>query len=229
MKRSADHSAMIAAVYGALAESGPDDRALLTSFTRLAQTVFSAAASSILLLDQSSAELVFEAVSGEGEEFLIGTRFPAGRGIAGWVLATGEPMTVDDLAHSNLFARDIAENTGYVPDCIMAVPVACRDDVIGVLQVLDPRRHPGSRPGMADLDLLMLIAAQAGLSLHSLITGRTAQHALVAEGAEYEQLASLVGLLAAMRPEHRAAGLRLVDSLHGLVMSLVSAEESAGR
>jgi GAF domain-containing protein len=227
MNRSPDHSAMIAAVYDALSGPGPDDRALLTSFTMLARTVFSAAASSILLLDQSSSDLVFEAVSGEGEEFLVGSRFPAHRGIAGWVLATGEPMAVDDLADSKLFARDIAENTGYVPECIMAVPVTYRHDTIGVLQVLDPRLRLGS--SLADLDLLMMIAAQAGLSLHSLITGRTAQRALVADGAEYERLASLVGLLTTMRPEHRAAGLRLVDSLHGLVMSLVSSEESASR
>jgi GAF domain-containing protein len=227
MERSAHHSAMIAAVYGALAGPGPDDRALLTSFTRLAQAVFSAAASSILLLDQSSSDLIFEAVSGEGEESLVGTRFPAGRGIAGWVLATGEPVAVDDLADSELFARDIAESTGYVPDCIMAVPVAHHSDIIGVLQVLGPRLRLGSGPSMADLDLLMMIAAQVGLSLHSLITGRTAQRALVADGADYEQLASLVGLLTTMRPEHRAAGLRLIDSLHGLVVSLVSAGESA--
>jgi hypothetical protein len=37
-------------------------------------------ASSILLLDEETEELVFEAVVGEGEDTLLGTRFPAGTG-----------------------------------------------------------------------------------------------------------------------------------------------------
>ena len=37
-------------------------------------------------------ELVFEAVVGEGEDTLLGMRFPAEHGIAGWVLATRTPL-----------------------------------------------------------------------------------------------------------------------------------------
>jgi GAF domain-containing protein len=220
MEQSLDHMAMVAAVSAALADPGPDDHALLTSIVRMTRSIFGAAASSILLLDQPTSELVFEAVSGEGEGFLVGTRFPAGRGIAGWVVATGEPMAADDLADSLLFARDLAENTGYVPNSIMAVPVVYRRDTLGVLQVLDPQ--PRSRSSIADLDLLMMVAAQAGLSLHSLIRSRAAHEALATAGAEFERLAVLVRLLTNMQPAQRATGLRLVDSLHELLAGLVS-------
>ncbi len=220
MEQSLDHMAMVAAVSAALADPGPDDHALLISIVRMTRSIFGAAASSILLLDQPTSELVFEAVSGEGEGFLVGTRFPADRGIAGWVLATGEPMAVDDLAGNLLFARDLAESTGYVPNSIMAVPVVSRSDVLGVLQVLDPQ--PRSRSSIADLDLLMMVAAQAGLSLHSLIRSRAAHEALATAGAEFERLAVLVRLLSNMKPAQRATGLRLVDSLHELLASVVS-------
>ena len=217
---ASEPTAMVAAISGALADWGQDDRALLASIVNVARSIFGAAASSIFLLDALSAELVFEAVSGEGEDFLVGTRFPADRGIAGWVAATGEPLTVDDLTDSSLFDRDFAESTRYVPNAIMAAPVLHGTDVLGVLQVLDPQ--PQSRSSIADLDLLMLFAGQAGLSLRGLTRSRTARAALQSSGAEFERLASMVRLLAAMPEERRATGLKLVDSLQEVLTGLSS-------
>src|SRR5579859_5150460 len=131
---------MTEAVRGALADPGPEAAGMLTSTVRAARAVFAAAASSILLLDEHSKELVFEAVSGEGEEFLVGTRLPADLGLAGWTLVSGEPMAVDDLAENRVFARDVAQSTGYLPKSLMVVPLLDDGEVLGVLEVLDPRR-----------------------------------------------------------------------------------------
>ncbi|KIF07102.1 histidine kinase [Streptomyces sp. RSD-27] len=139
---------------------------LLRSVVDTARAIFGAQASSILLLDAD--ELVFEAVSGQGQEFLVGRRFPAGRGIAGWVAASGEPMVVDDLHDSASFDRDIAESTGYVPNALMAAPLVRGDRVLGVLEVLDP--SPQARSGLPELDLLGLFARQAAVALHVLTT-----------------------------------------------------------
>jgi len=220
MTRASEPTALVAAISGALADWGQDDRALLGSIVNVARSIFGAAASSIFLLDQGAAELVFEAVSGEGEDFLVGTRFPADRGIAGWVAATGEPLTVDDLAASTLFARDLAEGTRYVPSSIMAAPVLHGAEVLGVLQVLDP--HPQSRSSIADLDLLMMFAGQAGFSLRGLTRSRTAQEALRGAGAEFERLAEMVRLLAQMPADRRATGLKLVDSLQEVLSGLAA-------
>ena len=222
MSQRLDHLAMTAAVSGALADPGPDAASLLTSTVRMARAVFGAAACSILLLDRQTKELVFEAVSGEGEGFLVGTRFPAERGLAGWTLVSGEPMTVDDVADSQVFARDVAESTGYVPTSMMVAPLMDGGEVVGVLEVLDPRPRSGS--GMADLDLLLLIADQVGPGLHSLTRGRTAREALAAGGAEFEPLVALVTLLETGRPEQRGAVLRLFGSLNEVVSGLIYAE-----
>nr|WP_078630598.1 GAF domain-containing protein [Streptomyces roseochromogenus] len=210
---------MVAAISAALADPGPDDRELLDSVVRVARSIFGATASSVFLFDRDSDELVFEAVSGEGEEFLVGTRFPAHRGIAGWVADTGEPMSVDDLSASALFAQDLAERTRYVPDSIMAAPVVHRDEVLGVIQVLDP--HPQSRSSIADLDLLAAFAGQAGLALHGLVRSRAARRALALRGAQFERLAGIVQVLAELPAEQRATGLRLVDSLHDVLAGMV--------
>jgi FOG: GAF domain len=138
-------------------------RALLQSVVEVARAIFAAAASSVFLLDEQNGELVFQAVAGEGEEFLVGTRFPANRGIAGWVANSGQAMIVDDLARMPNFARDLAESTRYVPSALMAAPLMSELRVLGVLEVLDPA--PQSRSDLGDLDLLSLFAHQAAIAL----------------------------------------------------------------
>ena len=80
MTERADLRAAVAA--GVL---GSDEklRALFGAIVEVARSIFGARASSILLLDVETEELVFEAVVGEGEDKLVGMRIPAGTGIAG--------------------------------------------------------------------------------------------------------------------------------------------------
>ncbi|HBF81100.1 MAG TPA: GAF domain-containing protein [Streptomyces sp.] len=141
-------------------------RELLQSVVDVARAIFGAAASSVFLLDEEADELVFQAVSGEGEEFLVGRRFPAGRGIAGWVVTSGEPMVVDDLSSDTSFDRALARSTAYVPDAIMAAPLISDSRVLGVLEVLDP--SPQARSGVRELDLLAMFARQAAAALRVL-------------------------------------------------------------
>ncbi|GGY95946.1 GAF domain-containing protein [Streptomyces nitrosporeus] len=147
----------------ALAPADVARRELLQSVVDVARAIFGAAASSVCLLDEEAGELVFQAVSGEGEEFLVGRRFPAGRGIAGWVATSGEPMVVDDLSHDTAFDRSLAESTRYVPDALMAAPLISDSRVLGVLEVLDP--SPQARSQLGELDLLAMFARQAAAAL----------------------------------------------------------------
>jgi GAF domain-containing protein len=180
----------------------PDDedvaRELLQSIVSTAQALFGAAASSVFLLDEATDELVFEAVSGQGEEFLVGMRFPAGRGIAGWVVTSGEPMVVDDLTRDGSFARDLAESTRYVPDSLMAAPLVHGSRVLGVLEVLDP--VPQSRSSLGELDLLALFARQAAIALRVLLDRRA--------GSGGPELGR----------QGRAEGLRMVEALRELLL-----------
>jgi GAF domain-containing protein len=96
-----------------------------------------AQACSILVHERESRLLVFAAMSGEGSESLVGVKFPDSAGVAGWVLATREPLVLEDVAHDRRFAEDIAETIGYVPRRLMAMPLLLEDRVLGVLEVLD--------------------------------------------------------------------------------------------
>jgi GAF domain-containing protein len=154
-------------------------RDLLRSIVDTARAIFGAKASSVFLLDEEAGELVFEAVSGEGSETLIGQRLPQGTGIAGWVLAARQPLVLDDVGGDPRFAREAAEATGYVPSGLMAVPLLHGDRALGVLQVLDRK---SSRFSLAEMDLLGLFGNQAAIALDLLQKGRRARAAL--EGTE---------------------------------------------
>ncbi|GHJ42810.1 hypothetical protein Cs7R123_01520 [Catellatospora sp. TT07R-123] len=163
-------------------------RELLQSVVDVARAIFGAQASSVFVLDTASNELVFHAVSGQGQRTLLGQRFPAGKGVAGWVVATGEPMVVDDLSQSAAFDRSLAESTGYVPQSLMAAPLTHGDRVLGVLEVLDPL--PQSRSNLDALDLLALFARQAAAALRIVIERHDLDGGRVSGGLDPDDLAS---------------------------------------
>ncbi len=152
---------------GANGRADITERNLLQSIVEVARSVFGAAAASVFLLDQQTDELVFEAVAGEGEEDLVGTRFPSGTGLAGWVVMSGQSLLVDDVNQSPQFARDAAESTGYVPTSIMAAPLIRNGDCIGVLEVLD--RGTRQRGDLSDVDLIGMLATEVALALDLLV------------------------------------------------------------
>jgi GAF domain-containing protein len=204
------------AVAAGMLPSEESHRALLQSIVDVARAIFGAKASSIFLLDAETDELVFEAVSGEGEGDLIGMRIPSGTGIAGWVLVTGQPIVIDDLSQDPRHARQTAESTGYVPKSLMAVPLVNGETSLGVLQVLD--RSTDRAFSLGEIDLLILFADQASIGLDLLQTARRAR--AVAEQGEGGPavVARIAALLEAAEDE--TAALRLLEALETVLARL---------
>lgn len=146
-------------------------RRLLQSIVEMARGVFGSAAASVFLVDQESGDLVFEAVAGEGEDWLPGTSIPADTGIAGWIVNFGQSLIVDDVSVSPLFGRAAAESTGYVPKSIMAAPLFHDGDCIGVIEVLDRDTRP--RRDQGDLESLGLLATETSAVLALLVRLRS--------------------------------------------------------
>jgi len=206
-----DNPDLRAAVAAGVVGSEEPFRALLSAIVEVARSIFGARASSILLLDTETEELVFEAVVGEGEDTLLGTRFPAGTGIAGWVLATRTPLVIEDVQSDPRFASDVAEETGYVPKGLMAAPLLHEEGALGVLSVLD--RPEQTLFSLQEMELLGLFANQAAIAVDLLLKARTAERLLVAGGGELEVVARLAGAVDLLEDERRAAGFRLLGEL----------------
>jgi GAF domain-containing protein len=200
-----------AAVAAGVVGSEESFRALLAAIVEVARSIFGARASSILLLDEETDELVFEAVVGEGEDELLGVRFPAGKGIAGWVLATRTPLVIEDVRTDPRFASDVAEGTGYVPSGLMAAPLLHDEDALGVLEVLD--RPEASLFSLQEMELLGLFANQASIAVDLLLRARKAERVLGADEGELAVVARLAAAVDGLEEERREAGLLLLGNL----------------
>ncbi|HUB21469.1 MAG TPA: GAF domain-containing protein [Streptosporangiaceae bacterium] len=189
----------------AVRPAGTDE--LLRSLTETARRLFGAAACSLALLSEDESELVYTVAAGQGADDVTGMRIPVSRGIAGWVVQSGQPIAVSDVASDPRFAREQAEQTGYVPQAIVAVPVQTPSRLLGVISLLDrdPRR-PGAEQDMA---LLSLFADQAALALASVERFNRMGRVLLDALAEVAGGADLAGTL-------RQASARLPEADHDL-------------
>jgi GAF domain-containing protein len=192
-----------------------------------------AAACSVSVVDPDEETLVFLAAAGEGADRVVSTSMPLSKGIAGFVVASGQALTISDTKQDTRFADDIATSTGYVPTSILAVPLQTADDVIGVLEVLDAEVEPDANTSR----LLELLARQATLTLQTMAVfddlgtallralGKAADddgdlgEALDAAAArlrgpvrELTELAGLFYSLGRLGPEERSAAIRLLAS-----------------
>jgi GAF domain-containing protein len=203
-----------AAVAAGVLGSEDQYRALLQSIVDVARAIFKAKASSILLLDEETDELVFEAAADEESEALIGKRFPSSTGIAGFVLVSRQPLVIEDVVSDPRFSRETAESTGFVPKGLMAVPLLHDERVLGVLEVLD--RPSDTRFTLAEMELLGLFANQAAIALDLLQRARRAHEALGGDG-ELGVISRLAETLEGRREEGSETAFRLLAELERLL------------
>ncbi|MEY2457498.1 MAG: hypothetical protein QOK06_2592 [Acidimicrobiaceae bacterium] len=182
---------------------------LLQSIIETARAIFAAKASSIILYDEASDELVFRAATGTEGSSLIGRRFPAGEGIAGYVLRSRDPLILEDVTEDPRFARDIAESTGYVPRGLMAVPLLRGERTLGVLQVLD-RASSGFK--LAEMDLLALFARQAAIAL-DIVEGAAAARQVLSADQEAHAVARVAEIVDQLDGPRRNAAIQLINAL----------------
>lgn len=158
-----DEVARIAAEVGpVLTPAGHHE--LLRVITLTVKELFNAAACSLALLDEEREELEFYVASGSGAEDITGLRIPIGRGIAGWVVTSGQPIEVGDVKRDARFAADVAATSGYSPTSILAMPMQTERQMIGVIEVLDRDKEIA---GERDTRLLAMLADQAALAIEN--------------------------------------------------------------
>lgn len=137
--------------------------ALLKSIVEAAAKIFNAAAASILLLNEKENVLEFKVAHGASNRDLVGMKIPMDKGIAGYVVMTGQPLTISDVRQDARFNQDFAKSTGYVPTSILATPLMIGEQVIGVMEVLDKINAPSF--GIQDMELLAMFANQAAIAI----------------------------------------------------------------
>ncbi|MBA2452482.1 MAG: GAF domain-containing protein [Chloroflexia bacterium] len=189
------------------AESPTED--VLDLAVRTAARAIPSPEGALLLVDPAAGELTFEIAIGATAEKVKDIRLPMGRGIAGLVAMSGQPLAVADAQADPRHARDVAEQVGYLPNTILAVPVISAvdpDRVLGVVELLDRQGQPTY--SLADMELLGIFARQ----IASILDHRRATHSLAMLVGE------ALGGLAGLAPDARRV---LTDRMNQLASGLV--------
>jgi signal transduction histidine kinase len=121
--------------------------------------VMSVDTAAVLMLDESTNELVARAAVGLEEEVEQGVRIPVGGGFAGRIAAEARPIVLDDVDHADVL-NPILREKGV--KSMLGVPLIASDSVIGVLHVgtLEPRFFDYD-----DQELLQLVASRAAIAI----------------------------------------------------------------
>lgn len=178
-------------------------RFLIHSEERLLQLIvdatvslFAAEAASIALFERDPDRLEFRVAGGAHGAEVVGLSVAPTEGIIGYVFSTGESVALSDITADPRFDREVAEQTGYVPRSVAAVPLVSETQVVGVLQALD--KSSGETFSPRDMELLAAFAGQAGAAIagtrvqHDLPTLLTATLAQIQGGLTDDQVRELV-------------------------------------
>jgi GAF domain-containing protein len=145
--------------------SPPAGTAVLRSIVDATVVLFDAEAASIALHDAASDRLVFTVAAGDQGQGVVGLTIGPAEGVAGYVFASGQPLALSDVERDARFGRTTAEQTGYVPRSLVAVPLLDDEGILGVLEVLDKRG--GGSFDLRDIELASVFARQAAVAIRS--------------------------------------------------------------
>ena len=98
---------------------------------------------SVLIRDGEEGDLRFLAATGEAAPKLLNLKVPAGKGIAGFVMSSGQPMAVSNVDEEANFYAEVDKETGYSTEMILATPLRHNEEMIGVLEYIN---RPGDPP-----------------------------------------------------------------------------------
>jgi sigma-B regulation protein RsbU (phosphoserine phosphatase) len=151
-----------------------DDRDFLAQLLARTRDILGADTAALLLLDDSSKQLIATAAAGLEEEVRQGVLIPVGQGFAGRIAAEGRPVILDRVDHTTVL-NPILWSKGI--QSMMGVPLVAGGRVIGVLHVgsLDRREFTSQ-----DTELLQMAADRAAVAVQSMTaqTDRIAATAL---------------------------------------------------
>lgn len=118
---------------------------------------------SLLLIDGSTGELVFELAVGQGSERLRGVRLKQDEGIAGWSVTHKESVLVADVTKDLRFASRVDDISRQQTQSIIAVPIIARGSVLGVIELVNGLVD---RPFVAsDVHLVEMLAEFAAIGI----------------------------------------------------------------
>ncbi|MGB0386880.1 MAG: diguanylate cyclase [Ardenticatenaceae bacterium] len=115
--------------------------------------------------DEEQGGLICKAVSHHSRNrVIVNARLRSGEGVAGWVAEEQKSTIVNNAQIDPRFAAHIDALAGAQTSTLIAVPLKARDQVIGVLEVVNKK---DGNFDINDLTLLETLAASAAIAIHN--------------------------------------------------------------
>lgn len=141
---------------------------LLTIIMEIIKDIMEAEASTLLLYEESSHDLVFKVALGEaGKELQEKYRVKVGQGIAGWVAEHRASVYINDVYKDDRFDPNFDKMTGFLTKSILCAPLLFKGKLVGVIQAINPI----NRPVFTDDDVVLInaFATQCALAVQNAI------------------------------------------------------------
>lgn len=126
--------------------------------------LFRADGCAVLMLDREKREFFFPVASDAdlaSEARLASLRFPADRGVAGWVLTHDKSEMVSDASTDDRFYKGVDAQTQMTTRSLLCSPLRTRTGNIGVIEVVNPAPEFLTAN---DLDFLDAVAADVAVA-----------------------------------------------------------------
>ena len=152
-------------VNGIISSSLNLDR-ILENVMTISKRIMNADASSLMLIDEKTNELVYEVALGTvGEKLKQEFRLKLGQGIAGTVAQEGKPLLLEDAYTHPKFYRGHDEATGYRTKSMITVPLKVGERLTGVAQVIN--KLDGGVFDKDDLELFIALSSLAAIAIEN--------------------------------------------------------------
>ncbi len=138
---------------------------LLNRIIKAAVELTDTEAASILLIDQATGELRFEAASKMTPGAMEALVVPLEGSLAGWVITHGEPVLVEDTHHDARWFKQVDDTVGGSTRNLLGVPMIVHNRIIGVVEAINKRNDaPWTED---DVNTLSTLAAQAAVAVEN--------------------------------------------------------------
>ena len=97
---------------------------------------------SVIVRNGDEGDMIFLSAIGKVADQLTGMKIPAGKGIAGFVFSSGQPVAIADAGQEKSFYAEVDKQTGYTTQTILATPLRYNGEIIGVLEYVNRIGEP---------------------------------------------------------------------------------------
>lgn len=137
------------------------DQVLMTVLDEVCR-LLGVTAASVWLIEPETGQVICRQATGPKREIVRDSRLRPGEGLAGWAIHNNESLVVPDTRLDERHFKGVDEKTGIEMRSTLLTPLRVKDDVIGVLQVVDTET---GRFKETDLDFMEPLASNAAIAI----------------------------------------------------------------